>query len=308
MSLYEQIKDNFNIKTAYEEWEAYRNTLTDYLIDLVDCEKLSLDCLQHISDELKLPSIAIVGAGACNDIDLNRILPYFSKITLIDVDENSVDEAMCREGLQHNQLIEKRILSLTGLRDEDYEEFTGMLQCYLNENMYRITPQCFLDYAVHCVELLYKERGTVANVHAFGGYDYVWCFGVHSQLQSMFGYIYKTFLSFLKEEVFSFEEVMEQPFFDKLKVINKTLVPAINDLLIGCSNMCTVLGNEWDLLHNKNENYILCDAPGHGIEGAYQAICDIRKRENNCCEKMLLWPFSEEKEIYYMMLIQEIKK
>ncbi|MGN0438249.1 MAG: hypothetical protein ACI4F4_06955 [Lachnospiraceae bacterium] len=308
MSLYKQIKENFKIKTAYEEWAAYRKTLTDYLIGLVDCEKLSLDSLSHISVDLKLPTIAIVGAGACNDIDLNRILPYFSKITLIDVDEHSVHEALCREGLQDSKLIEKRILSLTGIMDEDYKDFIGILQCYLKENMHHITPQRFSDYAIDCMEQLYKEKSKVSNLRDFGQYDYVWCFGVHSQLQSMFGYIYNTFLAYLKEEVFSFEEMTEHPFFDKLRIMNKKLIPEINDLLIESSNECTIIGNEWDLLHNKNENYILCDSPGHAIEGAYQAICDIRKRENNCYEKMLLWPFSEEKEIFYMVLIQEIKK
>lgn len=308
MSLYNEIKNGFRIENAYQDWEGYRNTLTDYLIDIVDNEKINFDHVSTISFTMELPTIAIVGAGACNDIDLKRLLPYFSKITLIDMDESALDTGLVHAGLQDCDMLEKRIMSFHHITDEDYEEFTTNLQFYVNNNLQSITPESFCDYATDYIHDLYKSRQASFNQSSFGQYDYVWCFGVHSQLQSMFGYIYSSFLLNLKNGIFENENLVEQPFFDALREGNESLVPCVNNILIQGARKYCIIGNEWDILKNREKEYVMNQFPEHAIEGAYQAICDVRQRDMDCEEKLLMWPFHVEQGIFYMVLIQQIKK
>lgn len=308
MSLYNEIKNHFRMENAFRDWEGYRNTLTDYLIYLVDNEEINLDHVSTISFPAELPTFAIVGAGACNDIDLKRLLPYFSKITLIDIDEAAIDAGLRKYGLQDCDLLEKKILSLHYITQEDYEEFTRSLQSYVNNNLQCITPESFCDYATDYIHNLYKNRQASVDQFFFGEYDYVWCFGVHSQLQSMFGYIYNSFLLNLKEEFFENEVLVEKPFFDALRKVNRTLVPCVNDILIQCANKYCIIGNEWDVVKNREKEYVMNPFPLHAVEGAYQAICDVRQRDITCQEKLLLWPFDEQRGLNYMVLIQQIKK
>ena len=75
MGIYEQMKKNFIMADAYEDWSAYRNTLTDYLIGLADGEEIPLNITRHMYEEISLPTLAIIGAGRLNDLDLQRLLP-----------------------------------------------------------------------------------------------------------------------------------------------------------------------------------------------------------------------------------------
>lgn len=307
MSLYTEIKNKFKLINAYEDWEDYRNTLTAYLIELADCEELPLKQLEDVFVEEKLPTVALVGAGACNDMNLKALLPYFSKITLIDMDEEALDEGLERAGFTDCALIEKKIISFHGITDEDYEAFTAHLQSYICENYHHMTPNAFCNEAAIYVEKLFRKKQMDLKKASYGTYDYVWCFGVHSQLQSMFGYIYRSFLHNLKDSIFENEEPVDAPFYHILKNANQKQVPVLNDLLIQSAMKCCVLGNEWDVLQN-DEEYRMEMLPKHPVEGAYQAICDVRKREGDCEENILLWPFDRKRDVNYVMLIQKITK
>ena len=307
MSLYEEIKKCFKIENAYFRWENYRNTLTDYLIEVVDNQEIQIDRITEIDFSAELPTIAIVGAGACNDIDLKRLLPCFSKISLIDTDEEALDEGLFREGLMNHDKINKKIYSLNGVVQQDYEIFILDLQKFVESDSYHITPESFCEYAMDCVENI-VGRTRKADIEGFGQYDYVWCFGVHSQLQSMFGYIYKSFLVQLENKLFPEASMVEEPFYRLLKKMNEKQIPDMNDLLLQGAKVCTILGNEWDMIQDTDAVYKWSESPNHAIEGAYQGILDIKRRDMECGEKMLLWPFCQEQNQNFMVLIQEIKK
>ena len=56
MSVYNQIKEKFIMKNAWQDWESYRNQLTNVIL------------------EEKPKSIMIAGAGRCMDIDISKII------------------------------------------------------------------------------------------------------------------------------------------------------------------------------------------------------------------------------------------
>lgn len=301
MGIYEQMKKNFIIADAYEDWSAYRNTLTDYLIGLADGEEIPLNVTRHMYEEISLPTLAIIGAGRLNDLDLQRLLPYFSHITLMDMD-SEVMEASVPE--IESAKVDTQIFSLTGIYDEDYKVFAEKLQRYLQEEGGRMTPESFCKYAMDCVKEQYRNK----SIPEYRTYDYVWCFGVHSQLQGMYGYIYQTFLSYLCQEQFEEEEEVKLPFLNLLKEYNRQLIPAANDTLLRMARKTCIIGNEWDVIERPEELYRMKEVPDCAIEGAYGAITDIRKRDIAVLEKLLLWPFDVKRAIYYEMLIQQIDR
>ena len=66
----DDIKQKFRLPDAYEDWREYRQLLTDTVIECGN------------GDQSK--TIAIIGAGRCNDIDLKALCRHFEIITLVD--------------------------------------------------------------------------------------------------------------------------------------------------------------------------------------------------------------------------------
>src|SRR5262245_1093836 len=50
--------------------------------------------------------LAILGAGNCNDIDLQRLLRCASKIQLLDLDGEALEHALIRQGLGRSRRVE----------------------------------------------------------------------------------------------------------------------------------------------------------------------------------------------------------
>lgn len=306
MSLFQEIKKNFIQEDAFENWSQYRKTLTEYLIGLVEWEPLPLHFHASILEETKLPTLGIIGAGGCNDIDLKMLLPYFSRITLIDVDEEEMKHAIKKYGLEASDRIHMKVLSLTGIMETDYEAFTQELLFYVRESMEPVTPLSFGGYAARLVAEQYNGLSPNRKILDDNQYDYVWCFGVHSQLQGMYGYIYQSFLMNLEASMFRDWNPEEDVFLQYLKEQNRVWIPKINDALLSAANRVCVIGNEWDLLKDKQEAYCVSEFPDFGVEGAYQSICDIRGRNLSLKESMIMWPFNENRNLFYQMLIQQI--
>jgi len=90
----------------YDDWSEYRNHITDYIFSAVENhiikKKLKEDsCIRlknlhskellATTDDSK-PTLAIWGAGGCNDIDIKRLAKYF-KLILIDRDIEILNKA-----------------------------------------------------------------------------------------------------------------------------------------------------------------------------------------------------------------------
>ena len=295
MSLYEEIKSHFTLPNAYEDWKQYRTTLTDYLISRTDTVSLPLSFSSGMGQNDFLPTLAILGAGACNDLDLERLSSHFSKITLIDYQTDSMQAALATYHLEDSPVVECLSDSLNGLTDYDYQEFCEELQFFLREESQMITPERFEDFALSFVDAKCQKNRQVTIPLAPAAYDYIWCFGVHSQLQAMFSYIFHVFEVNLKDQLFKESNWTASAFYHRLKEENNTFIPRFHDALLSSAKTAVFLGLEQSR-HGETD----------AIEGAFQAIQDIRSRNLSRKESVILWPFCPDRHLTYEMLIMNL--
>ncbi len=295
MSLYDEIKSHFTLPNAYTDWKNYRNTLTDYLIAQTDQISLPLSFHPGIKQTELLPTLAILGAGACNDLDLRRLSSHFSKITLLDYDSGSMQQALNTYHLEHTNTVECLPVSLNGITDSDYRDFCENLQFFLREEKSHVTAAAFEAFALSLVDTCYQKSRQVAIPLAPASYDYIWCFGVHSQLQAMFSYIYHVFEVNLGNTIFKDTGVPSEAFSNRLKEENNYFIPLFHNTLLASARKAIFLGLE----HKRLERADV-------IEGASQAIRDIRSRNLKLTEGVILWPFYPAGSLSYEMLIQKI--
>ena len=290
MGLYQELKSHFYLQNAYKDWENYRNTLTNYLIQEVDQIEIPLSSLESMTEEA-LPTLAILGAGACNDIDLRKLEPYFSKITLIDNDFKALQQALNTYQLDNNCTFELCHRSINGIMEENYQNFCEELQFFLRESEKPITANSFTDFAISLLDTYYGEADSCRLELGLNSYDYIWCFGVHSQLQSMFSYIFHTFSMHLNQGILQGDECDEIVFSNRLKLENQRFIAPFHDMLLKATKKTLFIGNEQG-----------------SIEGAYQAIIDIQNRNLDLTEGVVMWPFHPTQNISYEMLVQKIKR
>lgn len=295
MSLYDEIKSHFILPNAYTDWENYRNTLTDYLIAQTDQVSLPLTFHSGMKQTELLPTLAILGAGACNDLDLQRLSSHFCKITLLDYDSESMQQAFDTYHLEHTDTIECLPVSLNGITDSDYRDFCEDLQFFLREEKSCVTAAAFEAFALSLVDACYQKSRQAAIPLAPASYDYIWCFGVHSQFQAMFSYIYHVFEVNLGNTIFKDTGVPSKAFSTRLKEENNYFIPLFHDALLASARKAVFLG-----LENKRSGR------KDNIEGASQAISDIRSRDLKLTEGVILWPFCPTYSLSYEMLIQKI--
>lgn len=290
MSLYDEIKSHFVLPDAFADWENYRNTLTDYLTAQTDSVSLPLSFSSKMNPERLLPTLAILGAGACNDLDLERLSSHFSRITLIDCQSASMQTALQTYHLESCPVIECLPYSLNGLTDSDHRDFCEELQFFLREEKQDITPERFEAFALSLIDTLFQKSRPIPLSPA--SYDYIWCFGVHSQLLAMFSYIYHVFEVNLKNSLFKDNNWFSHAFSRRLKEENDRFIPLFHDTLLASARQAVFLGLEQSRLGQN--------AP---IEGASQAIRDIRSRNLPHKERKILWPFCPAGNLTYEMLM-----
>ena len=92
----------------------------------------------------------ILGAGACNDFDLSLLVKHFSKITLLDYDENSMRQAIRKYALSDRERgkIEIRKTSLNGIGEEEYASFCDELQSFARQRGQALCYEEFETYAL----------------------------------------------------------------------------------------------------------------------------------------------------------------
>lgn len=295
MALYETIKKNFILPDAYDDWKDYRNTITNYIIRETNQVSVPLSFRANMDETSLLPTLAIVGAGACNDMDLTALVSNFSKITLIDYDAKAMETALETYDLVNSPHIECKTISLNGFTDSHYEEFCRLLQEYVQCNLDHLTPEIFENYAIMLIHNYLEQIKDYEIPLPVKTYDYVCCFGVHSQLQVMFSYIYHAFEVNLREITFSDAPDFNARFTKCLQEENERFIPLFHDALFDCTKQAVFLGLEQARTNNEE-----------AIEGAYQAIQDIRKRSLPTEESYLVWPFLPLEDIYYEMSIMKI--
>ena len=300
MHLYDQLQQHFIIPNAYDNWQSYREELTQLLIDETNQITLPLSFHANMEETDWLPTLLIVGAGACNDLDLRQLLPHYSHITLLDSNSDSMQQALHTYHLTDCSDISCLSESLTGITDEHYMELCDELQFYLAENNEQITPQSFAEHAVTLVKEQLTHRLPCSLPEQ--SYDYVCCFGVHSQILAMYSYIYHAFDVNLRDSIFrsynaSLCDTAETFYMNYLKEQNDQLIPELNTRLLSCATKTVWIGLEQQRTNDPNHS---------PIEGARQALEDLAARKLPLHTIDTIWPFYPAGNISYDMQIIEI--
>ncbi len=296
MTLYDEIKKNFILPYAYKDWESYRHFITDYILRETNRVSLPLSFTANMPESALLPSLAIIGAGACNDIDLKKLVPHFSKITLLDYNQDAMITALDTYHLNNCSKIEHKTISLNGLNDSHYEDFCKQLQTYIQCNLTDdFHPTEFENYAITLVRNQLNSIKDYKVPLPENTYDYICCFGVHSQLQAMFSYIYHVFEVNLRNLHYIDTPDINTHFTKQLQEENDRFIPRFHDALISSAKQSIFLGLE----KKRTDN----DSP---IEGAYQAMSDLEHRNLSTKEDYAMWPFLPSENIHYEMQIIKI--
>lgn len=322
--LYNEIKKNFTIPNAFENWREYREILTKYLIETVVQQeeseiikrkkRINSKRSEDKKEKFEKSTLMILGAGACNDFDLSLLVKHFSRITLLDYDESSMRQAIKKYALSgwESRKIEIRKISLNGIGEEEYASFCDELQSFIRQRGRELSYEEFESYALCLVEHFLgesKRSGRYLSCLKENTYDYICCFGLHSQLQAMFSYIYRAFEQNLMKMFWQEGIILSQNFMARLVVEDEEFIPKFHDVLFQCAKKKVFIGCEYarcqQIEISRMENREISMEVVQPIEGAYQGIRDLRESKLDRKEYTLTWPFAPQYGIFYNMLVEE---
>lgn len=274
MNLYDQLKALQTLEHAYTEWQDYRQLLTRMIINEVPLGA----------------QLAIWGAGRCNDLDLNQLIKHCDTIWLLDKDETAMGEALKQYGLTTCKKIKTRQCDFTGIGEGIYRAYADKLVTEVRKKgLYTKTDDlvdCALEFLSHV------ERDFNQRVLSLGDkcYDYTVMIGVHSQLISMFDWIWQVVLQTIGAED---ERVRAQIIQFNEKVIRK-----VNHALWQATRYEAIIGCEMGKVNQVGT-----------IQGAIQALEDIeetilRGKVSRKNRVYLEWPFNRAQGTIYKMQLQ----
>ena len=274
MSVYRQIKDKFIMRYAREDWAVYRSQLTDIILE-------------------KSPkSVMIVGAGRCNDIDLEKIAGMTEKVICVDVDEEAMQAAISAIPEEFRGRVECRNVSLTGISEADLEGFCDKLLTAARAEGRSLTENSFRTLLMSELDAL-KDKMVRSEEELMGklpekSVDTVVCCGVHSQLFSTVSFFIRSMISSLKDILPELSE-SEQLVDIMLHDMNNRVIPIIDNVLWRTAEKTVIFGNEYN--------------PDNPVEGAEQCITYVGDHMNPE-ERHLRWEFNRAEGVTYNMMIQ----
>lgn len=303
MSIYDEIQAQARVSDTWEKWKDYRNEVTELL-------------LQECADARK---IVIVGAGSCDDIDLTKLGSRGKEIVLLDNDEQALRKAQERLRKQKNEnvLITGQVMGIDGVEAYMYREFCERLAGYIRSGAGIYLSE--LDEFAYSLLEEYDasaKKNKEADKGKWQEADVYICMGVCSQLQTMFAYVYHALRGYVMQmagvEMGEADTSGVEKFEAFLKKRNEQTIGSFHDRMLGHTKYKLIVGNEYQrsLKHDtlKERMYESVLKSGQPIEGAYQAIMDIRGRNLSCKEYTAYWPFDLSCEIGYEMVIQVVTK
>ena len=256
--LYTSLLKLNHIENAFEAWTDYRHALTSFILSHVEGSR---SCL-------------IVGAGACNDIDLVRLSAKIQSVALLDTDEPAMEQGIKRYGLDN---IAVRVSDILGIPESAYRALDNlMLSGIRNELPGAVLTNIYL-----------KEMDAMlqnAKPDPLPDADTIICCGVHSQLLAMFARMAAVYARYANIDT--------QRIYKCISRYNAKLQPVFNTCLLQSAGKALILGLEAERI----------DMPG-GIEGAAQALADIDSRRLKTTRTKLLWPFDATQNKTYAMNI-----
>ncbi len=275
MSVYDELLQFQILPDAFYDWQEYRADITGYIIDRTKAGS----------------SLAILGAGRCNDIDLAMLAEHFAEVTLFDANLAALEEALILYGQEDNPHFHLVQYEFSGITGEDYRFFSEYLSDYINTHRFEPCP-VFAKHATHALQNIYQKADEYTPDFGEKCFDYAMIFGVHSQINNMAAWIWNAFLAHLGEQDATVEAVIIHE--------NTKLVQKLNDAILRATRTTVFFGNELNKIQPNNT------ARSGSIQGACQCIDDLRNRFNVTEQALVYWPFTIKQNIIYQMLIQQV--
>ncbi len=276
----DDIKQKFRLPDAYEDWREYRQLLTETVIE---CAK---------GDNSK--TIAIIGAGRCNDIDLKGLCWHFESITLVDCDSTAMNEAVSKLTGDEAKRVEINNTSLTGINETDLNLYFERVLLAVRNEGYSLTYDSFGEIILSELEIFKDKLPTSYEIliKELPKRDIVLCNGVFSQLFSTISFFVRSVAGSIPDSLFTGAMQVADRLEQELKSMNNAVIPVICKALIQSANDYVIFGNE----------YLKADL----VEGAGQCIEAVRNSGRTVKEFECLWDFNRREKVTYNMLIQVV--
>lgn len=260
---------------AFEEWGSYRAEVTNLL--LRHCPKGS--------------TLAVFGAGPCNDLDLSRLSQHFSQITLFDFNEASLKSALRQYRLEASPRILLEVNDFVGITDEDYIDFLSQIQKEYQYNFTSTSP------ALESLNRMYEKARRHTLDFGQNKYDCCLVLNIHSQLNDTADWLRTSMIEYMRRPLSSDRQIAE-----RIRQENIVFIKKFNDALLSAVKNLAFIGYETGL-ENRQELV---------IQGAFQAFKDLRKREQQgwihpVCRHHLLWPCDRAKDIVFSVLLEMLQ-
>lgn len=290
---------NLRVPGAYRRWQQYRWDVTEYI---------TAECRYG-------ERILILGAGGCDDLDLDWLLQRETEVWLCDINVSAMQEA---------------VVELLGQKPE----YKSRLH-WIETDLIALTEQALMQYDTACSEgieslrlwwekymqffaektLMMRDIQRSMQKAGISIFDKVICLGVHSQLYSPLAVRTYQHRAGLSENVRACavhwlqqaNEAAAEKFFYELPLLGRQLY----------------LGLEYTTIHAEEsamEAEILFRLGSYGedglqgmnlsrVEGAWQTEQEMQRQADRRKliiqdRQYLIWPFSEEKR--YLMVIYSL--
>lgn len=253
---------------AFESWEEYRCSVTSLLID--NCEEGS--------------SLAIFGAGHCNDIDLGKLCGHFSQITLLDYNKASLERALEQYHVSDHPAIQLHEIDFVGIRDADYIQYLSALQ---GED-----PAA----ALKCLDQMYEKASHHTPAPPVAMHDYSLTLNVHSQLNDTADWLRTEMTGQLGTHLDP-DGILGR----RIAAETEGLIVRFNDLIFASTRKTAFIGYETGLESRGSG----------GVHGAIQTFLDLRRRQQAGQftpgdRTKLIWPYDRSRNIVFHIVIEAL--
>ncbi len=243
MTVYDALEKRHVMPRAWDDWAAYRAAWSDWVI-------------RHSKWD---SSLLIVGAGACNDYDLEHFARFFSRIVLYDMDEASMKKAADRLNAVKKSRVECVCGDLLGITPQEYEDFCCMIQEMVNRRGKLTDIRELAHTAVVQAQEMYARASGRRQALVLPQADYVAVSGVHSQINHMLPWIWQAYMQVLGQR--------EEELFQLASQENRLIAREIN------AKLCEAAGRGLFVSAEATRAGV-----AGGVEGARQALEDLKKR------------------------------
>lgn len=276
MSIYDELLKLQIIPEAFEKWKDYRKELTDYIISVTKPGS----------------SLAVFGAGSCNDINLAELNRHFGHITLIDRDKRGLFEALDTYHLEKSRDITLKESDFLGIAPGEYREYADDVLRMIQVDGKNTDMDEVAEYAVLRMKELYQKAEERPLDFGQKSYDYAVAAGVHSQINNMFAWLWQVYLEAVGKKESTVLEFVKQK--------NEVVIPRFHNALFACAKEGVILACERKRIGMEG-----------GIQGSLQALQDVVKRQEagECLISesiSLRWPFDLSQDIIYQMSVLNI--